>query len=225
MILWVVLFILIIAISFVLAFRSMKDYQEIPQQGKAEYGLFLIRKPSGFNTMFLDELLIKTKGVNLIVSIERLFKDKKSALLLFAPKNILQNFFDQLDLIELEDYTPSLSVKDTVVWEVGFKKNIPNEIMPNIFSAFPDLLGNDQFFWQVILGGKRTQIRAVLYSEDPARLQMLATALQQLGIPMLHKVPLPFSNEQMLQFFKSRSTSREDGKIFLPQEIIHLIQI
>ncbi|EKD84968.1 MAG: hypothetical protein ACD_38C00123G0003, partial [uncultured bacterium] len=89
MILWLILFLLIIGISFILAFRSMKDYQEIPKASKVEYGLFLIRRTDSFDAGVLGSIGKFMLDNSLIISLERLFKGNKAALTIFGPKEIL----------------------------------------------------------------------------------------------------------------------------------------
>ncbi len=145
MILWFALFLLIVGISFVLAFRSMKDYQEIPKNFKAEYGLFLIRRPESFNANALTAIGQTILEEGLVVSIERLFKGKQAALTIFGPKKILDDFAESLNLLELEDYAQVLDHKDISVWEVGvkgakdFKSDSPNNIFKKLIILFPNL--------------------------------------------------------------------------------------
>ena len=56
MTLWIILFLLSVGISFVLALRSMRDYQEIPQKSDLDYGLFLIRRLDNFDAKLLDSM-------------------------------------------------------------------------------------------------------------------------------------------------------------------------
>lgn len=168
MIFWVILFLLVIAISFTLALRSMRDYQEIPQKSKVEYGLFLIRQTANFHPRFLDNLHKEMTEKGLLISLERLFKGKKAVLTIFGPREFLEKFKPELDLLELEDYTPNIDSKNISIWEV--------DGVDNVFSYLPQLGENDQFFWQVVLNpheGKagyfKIQIRAALYPVEVLR--------------------------------------------------------
>lgn len=218
MILWLALFVLVIAISFVLALQSMKDYQEIPQKPKEEYGLFLIRRLENFKPVILESILKYTTAKNLIISIERLFKGNQTALTVFGPKAVLQKFSDELDLLELEDYMRNLNSKDVSVWEMGARNagKFNHDNLSNIFQNFPSLEEDDQFFWQVVLGKDRSQIRAALYSQKPARRKDLVPLLQNLGT--LVKVPKPFSGEQMMGFYRCRSLSKDSKAPALDSE-------
>lgn len=236
MIIWIVLFLLIIGVSFILAFRSMKDYQEIPRNSKVEYGLFLIRKTESFNVNILNSIgkLIFNEGF--VISIERLFKGHQAALTIFGPKKILDEFTTELDLLELEDYTLALKVLEISVWEVGVKDNKKLNIDSpnNIFMNLSELGDEDQFFWQVILGvGKegenltfQTQIRAVVYSKDPSRKKVLTSSLQELKQGELTKIPKPFSTEQMMDFYHLRVLSKDSsGPILNSEGIIRLLKV
>lgn len=227
MILWFILFLLIIGISFILALWSMRDYQEIPQQSKAEYGLFLIRRTDNLNFEILDMIRKSILDQGFIISIEKLFKGKKAALAIFGPKKSLEGFVQQLNLLELEDYTTDLAIQDILIWEVGVKGSTDN-----IFKNFPMLEYDDQFFWQVILAkGKenlsfQTQIRAAVYSKDPERRQTLVPNFQNFNMDKLIKIPRPFSREQMMSFYKLRSLGKDsNGPMLTSKGIMSLLKI
>lgn len=227
MILWIILFLLIVGISFLLALRSMRDYQEIPQTKTTEYGLFLIRQIENFDENILNSLREHIHAENLILSIERLFKGKQTALAVFGPKKVLGNFADRLNLLELEDYA-DLNHEDTFTWEIGMKnsKNISLENLNNNFKNMPELAGEDQFFWQVVIGKNQTQIRAAFFNKDPQRREVLIPLLQDLGAGELVKIPRPFSKEQMMSFYQLRSVSKDSGMpVLTSSEITQLIKI
>lgn len=227
MILWLILFLIIVGISFILAFWSMRDYQEIPQQSKAEYGLFLIRRTDNLNFEILDVFRRSMLDRGFIISMERLFKGKQAALAIFGPKKILEQYSQQLNLLELEDYALNLVSENIIIWEVGVKGSTDN-----IFKNLPELTHEDQFFWQVILARAgddlsfQTQIRAAVYSKDPLRRKALASMLQNLNIGELIKIPRPFSQEQMMNFYKLRSLDKaSNGPVLVSKGVMCLLKI
>ncbi|MBI2337586.1 hypothetical protein HYU95_00205 [Candidatus Daviesbacteria bacterium] len=229
MILWLALFLLVIAISFVLAFQSMRDYQNIPQQSKAEYGLFLIRQTEKFDSKVLDSIREILRGnANLIVSMERLFRGSEAALTIFGPKKILDRFASEFSLLELEDYTQNLESQHISVWEVGVgdASQFKSDSIDNVFNNLPVLTAEEQFFWQIVVGGDQIQIRAAVYSKDPVRRQTLVHQLQNLASGQLIKIPKPFSSEQMITFYRLRSLSRDSKMPVLNSEgIIRLLKV
>ncbi len=234
MILWVLLFLLIVGISFVLAYRSMKDYQEIPKNAKVEYGLYLIRQMENFNGGFLDSIgrLISDEG--LIISLERLYKGTKAALTIYGPKKVLEKFILTFNLLELEDYTLNCDSKDISIWEMGTKSNPPSPDNSHILADnLSQLSEEDQFFWQVILSAKKgkenlsfqTQVRAVVYSKDESRKKILTSLLQDLKLGGLIKVPKPFSTEQMLIFYHLRSLGKDsNGPVLDSEGVMRLLR-
>ncbi len=154
MLLWAILFLIIITISAVLAYKSMKDYQQKPAVRSGEYTLFLIRN-SNTLPQILDSLHDAILKSGQMVSLERLFKGKKSALVIFGPKNILKTFADQLNLLELEDYT-NVDPNLVTAWEVGTKDLAAFHLGDiRVFEAnTPDLLPEEQLWWQLVLNGK-----------------------------------------------------------------------
>src|SRR3989338_11196841 len=100
MILWVVLFVLVVTISFVLAAKSMRDFTEVAHKGE-EYSLFLIRQNTGLNVQLLNSIHDNLLSSGSIISFERLVKGQKSALAVFGPKKLLMSYKDFLNLLEL----------------------------------------------------------------------------------------------------------------------------
>lgn len=235
MVFWIILFLLIVGISFILAYRSMKDYSEIPKTSKAEYGLFLIRQTENFSSSTLNSIGELMLEAGLIISIERLFKGTQAALTIYGPKNILDKFTSGLNLLELEDYMPKLSIQDVSIWEVGARDQKGYRSGPNnVFENLSQLGQEDQFFWQVVLGPKKekgsisfqTQIRAVVYSKDPEKKKSLTALLQELKSGELTKIPKPFSVEQMMDFFKLRSLSKDsNGPILNSEGVLSLLKV
>ena len=228
MTLWIILFLLVVGISLLLAIRSMRDFQEIPQTKEIDYGLFLIRQIDSFDENILNSLREHINAENLIISLERLFEGKQAALAVFGPKKILGNFADKLNLLELEDYAADLNHEETFIWEMGMKdsKNIGSASLSNIFKNMPELAEEDQFFWQVVLGKNQTQIRAAFFNKDPQRSKILIPLLQDLGDGELVKIPRPFSKEQMIGFNLLRSLSKDSmGPVLTSFGVTQLIKI
>lgn len=197
MILWILLFFLVVAISFVLAAKSMKDFTQVPHE--EEYSLFLIRKLKHLDTNLLESIKKHLAKQNLLLSFERLFKGNQSALVVYGPKHLLLGYKDTLDLLELDDYT-NVDSSTVSAWEMGIKNS------QEIFKRLPQLHDDEQFFWQVIISGKfNPQITAVVISQDPLRRHTLSSSFQNLAPQRVFKLPKAFSNTQLLDFYKIRS--------------------
>ncbi|TSC86852.1 MAG: Uncharacterized protein G01um10147_727 [Microgenomates group bacterium Gr01-1014_7] len=232
MILWIVLFIVIVAISFLLALRSMKDYQEIPSE--SQYALFLIRNPKALNSRILTNLAEDFLKRNLILSFERLFKGNKSTLLIFGPK-LLADLYDMLDLLELEDYT-DVSSDRISAWEVGIKEGKGESLDyardkrvkgKGVFVNFPQLNESEHFWWQVLISRAfKPQIRAIVVSDSQSRRKQLLEELEKLAPHKLYKLPKVFSDSQILEFYKNRSYAvANENPHLTPDEILSLIKI
>lgn len=232
MILWLALFLLVIAISFVLALQSMADYHELPLQSKVEYGLFLIRRSSSLTVTLLDSLHREIVKEGLIISIERLFKGQQAALVIFGPKKILANFAQNLDLLELEDY--AYVNRDYLhAWEIGVKGSKKSPKIENFFKHLPLLSSSEQFWWQLTLQATekdaplfKSQIRAVVFSEEPNRRKKLADGLQSLTAGHLTKVPKPFTSDQIINFYQQRSIGvGETNPLLTSEQVSELIHL
>lgn len=218
MMLWLILFALVIAISFVLALASMRDFQQSPGHFNTEYGLFLIRNTAGLSAQILDAVHSRIVKEGLIISLERLFKGSKSALVIFGPKDILFTFQPKLNLLELEDYT-AINKEHATAWEVGVKGGDlnPGQIkkIDNLFANFPMLSEAEQFWWQLTLQAKNqskgfySQIRAVVISSDLGRRKKISETLQNLSSGHLTKVPKPFTSSQIVEFYQNRNLGKD----------------
>ncbi len=188
---------IILAASFILAYLSMKNYQEIlPVQAS---GLYLIRNTAAINESFTNKLheeLIKSGS---LVSIERLFKGLQEALVIFGPKQILLKFPD-LNLLELEDYTAIRS--DSVsLWEMAISDKEGVKL--------PPLNADEQFWLQMILQAQnkdnfKIYVRSAAICPDERRRTKLASLLKE-GVGRFVFVPRPVSSEKMLNLYKNRA--------------------
>lgn len=201
MILWILLFVLVVAISFVLAAKSMRDFTEVPSE-EEEYSLYLIRKTPGLSKDILDSIHQDLSGQNRIISFERLFKGGKSALVVFGPSKLILKYKDSLDLLELEDYT-DVNVSHIFAWEAGIKSSDGRQ---KIFGNLPQLSETEQFWWQVIISTDfKPQITAIVVSEDATKKHSLSQSVQNMAKDIVIKLPKAFSNAQILDFYKIRS--------------------
>lgn len=208
MILWLLLFGLVLALSFVLAVSSMRDFQDTSPK-ESEYGLFLIRKSQNLNKALLNffQDSLKLGG---IVSFERLFKGSKSALVVFGPKELI-GAYPSLDLLELEDYT-DVDLEQISAWEIGMQNG------GQIFKSLPKLAEGEQFWWQIILSGYfQVQIRAVIVSADASRRKELSDRLVQLSNA--------FSDAQVFDAYKSRSFNKDNLSSLPAEKVLALLTI
>lgn len=159
---WITLFIIIIATSAYLAYRSMRNYQEIPHPD-AGYSLFLIRNKEQFNQDILNKLHSLAQSSETFFSVERLYKGTQNALLIYGPKFILNTKLP-LDLLELEDYLYGDSGSDdfsdmqkkiskdmSYAFSVEPKNNPKKHLsVKNGFLKLLEINPQQYFFWQVV---------------------------------------------------------------------------
>lgn len=225
MILWIGLFVLVLAISFVLALKSMKDYQEIPIFSREDFSLFLIRNYQGLNEQMLSMLYEDLIQSGLNISFERLFKGKESAIVIFGSSQILRKYKDTLNLLELEDYT-NIELGNISSWEMGFKEG-----GEALFTKIPELKDSEQIWWQLLLwvnkdkvNSFQSHIRVAVISNDKYRRKELAQGLQKISPEYLYKLPKAFSDTQIIDFYKKRSfPSRSKNKSLTSSQILKLI--
>lgn len=221
MIAWMFIFAAVLATSYLLALRSMRDFQEIPGEDE-NYSLFLIRNLDELTIATLETLHDNFLKSGQIIGFERLFKGHQSALVIFGPAR-LYGAFRNLDLLELEDYT-KLSAGHVAVWEIGIKKS---STWTGIFTKFPPLAHTEQIWWQVLLSARfKPQIRAAVISADADRRHSLQTSMEGLSASGLAAIPRGFSNARLLRFYQMRSFRKSNRNPYLtPGQALSLIKI
>lgn len=199
MIFWIILFALIVLISFLLALRSMADFAQNPAPER--YTLYLIRRPQALTESILDAMHGLLRKDSLTISLERLIKGKQSALVIYGPIKIFKSF-PALDLVELEDYAEG-SLENLQAWQMGVRHKNKFESI-SYFQGFPPLLPNEQFWWQLIL---KPQEKEEKYFEGQVRVIVKSERdlWQKRTAGELVKVPKPFSRQQLVDFFKKRT--------------------
>ncbi len=210
MTLWIILAAVIVGISFILAYSSMRDLQESPKDFNLTYGLYLIRREDGLTEALLEKVHQELTPERALISFEGLMKGTKRALTIFGPAAILRAFIVPLDLLELEDYSKqSEETKKARFWEAGFKKGVSQSV------AFPELLPNEQIWRQVLLlpkknGGWFSVMRTAVLAEDNLRAEKLEKMeLEAEGKSGLITIPEAYSDLQFGKFYHERSTSRK----------------
>lgn len=232
MIFWVMLFILVVLISFFLAMQSMRNFREIPQAQEEDYGLFLIRKTINITLDLLDQLHTQILKEGFIVSFERLFKGSESTLVLFTPRRIAQNYLDLLDLIEIEDYT-DVPKEGILGFEMGTKESNynNNKNLQNFFVNFPKLEDTETIWWQLIIMAKKDRFfeivpRVVIRGRDLTRAAEIEKKLHHLAGGFLIKIPKPYSIGQILQFYQQRNFGKDmHNPTIASNEVLNLIRL
>lgn len=253
MLIWFVFFVLVVAISFVLAVSSMGDYQEHPLKSGQPYSLFLIQKPQAFRVDQLIKLHELTVGGGLLFSLEKLFKGSKKALIIFGPTTVLRSFAQILSLLELEDFSQKLSEEEgfskrqIASWEMGLKKTLATSPQFGKFwSETPPLLEDEQFWWQIVLSPLPSKsfwkkirkkekdkdtpkfqaaVRVVLQTGDKIRATQLQEEFLKIGSQAgLVMLPQAYSIPQMIKFYQDRTLPQGSSFLALdPEEILSLI--
>lgn len=112
MLFWLTLLLIIIVISFILAFLSIE-----------KGGLFLVRNKDQITVDFLNALYDFLVKQNSVFSIERLYKGNKTTLVVFGPKSFLMPYAQRLNLLELTDYTAHINPANITTIETNTVTN------------------------------------------------------------------------------------------------------
>ncbi len=151
MLIWLLLFLTIVVISFVLALRSMGDFYEKPAKSAADFAPFLVRRPGAVTVDLLDDLYEAARQEGLLLAFERLFKGKRRALVIFGSRQMLQPFSEVLELLELEDYSLRVDNKNVSpkvrAWEMGVKQNTKSSGT----KTRQWLESEEEFWWELVV--------------------------------------------------------------------------
>ncbi len=193
---------IIISISFILALRSMKDFQDEPV-AQLDYRLFLIRNLAAINLDFLKKMSAFALKNKAIFALERLFKGSENVLVVFAPANFAEEF-SSLEPLELEDYLKSprlLTVDQALTFEMEPNHKLDLNFMKNL-----KLESHQQFFWQMVCSPDKSSqgkfqltIRAVVIDQTSQKRVELA---KKLG---LGKKSRKKSNKAIFEQFNKRA--------------------
>lgn len=240
MLIWFVLFFIILAISLVLAYQSMSDYHEAPKNWGVVYSLFLVGRPQNLTKDVWQKLYLAALSKGFILSLERLFKGSKKALVIFGPSLVLNPLTADLGLLELEDYSQKLpsDIAHLAAWEVGVKASHPKPlILPHISQFIPKLEDTEEFRWQLVLQPVKkdlnysfqTKIRGLVISSDTRRVKELREELVKIGKDQgLAMLPQAYTSLQIAKFYQQRSapsaslmnfSAKEKPLILEPKEI------
>lgn len=246
MLIWIILFFIIIIASFILALRSMGNFQGQPLALKLKYSLFLIQNPTALTFEVLRNIHDEAAKNNTIISLEKLFKGKKTALIIFAPEELINKFSHILNLLELEDYSLK-SIDNFKIWEIGCKNLSPKLLGKDFSINLPNLKEDEEFWWQIILKPKigsfqcreknahfQSVIRGILLTTDKAKEQEISEILfaksKELGFSIL---PQSLASNELLKFYQQRilplSYNKDLGEESLPylsnEQVIALLSL
>lgn len=196
---WIVLFFIIILVSAVLAFRSMRDYEEFPDS-IATNTLFYIANPQKFNEASLGKLHDFFWDRKQFFSLERLNKGQERALAFFGPKE-LPEILPELKLIEIEDYVSDLtildvksdsektvSVNESLTWLLEPKSVLKKSLHVGSEIKEIKLAQNQKFFMQIVCLGENTggkkdfqvSLRVMVVDPDPVERVLLAKRVSEI---------------------------------------------
>lgn len=234
-VIWIALFFIIILISCVLAFRSMRDYEEFPESSGLN-SVFFIGNTANFTVETLNKLHKFLLNDKQFFSLERLYRGKERALVIFGPGD-LKVHLPELNLVELEDYIDGegVSVNQSLTWLIEAKNN-PKKIL-HIGGELKNLeIGPEQkFFIQIVCmplanhseSTFQATLRVMAVEGDPStRIQLakkvdqafsLATGLNR------HEDDLP--EMKKFESFKQRSLIPKEVTFFpiSAQEIFNIL--
>lgn len=225
MLIGVGLFVLVILISLILAFRSMRDYADMPVYSSTPYSLYLVKNEAGINTDFLESIDQIINQKRLIISFERLYKGTKKALVVYGPVVILKQFADSLGLMELEDYSLKYN-KDSIhpgilAWEISSRDYHKADKQILNLAKIPVTLNEWEEIWvQFVVQPKceknglqplsKALIRITVITQDANRATEIKSEIDNLvKTTNLVTVPQVYSTISMIKFYQSRSLSQK----------------
>lgn len=181
---WVIIALAIIVASFLLAYKSMRDYSEIPSETQS-YGIYLVRNLQALNQELLNRLYNLSLSLNSIFSFERLQKADEVAYVLYIPKQLILSL-SFLNLLELEDYLGD--VNESLAWDISSLNDTkdPLKISPRFLNTL-NLNEAQGFYFQIVCQANKkaqnffnTDIRIIVIDRDTNRRIELAKKIRNL---------------------------------------------
>lgn len=233
-------FVVIILISFLLAYRSMKDYREHPPK-KIEYGTFLVRSPGNFSPQVLSFIASQTLHDQSLFSIEYLHKGDQKALILYIPKHLVAKL-SPLHPLEIEDpLERAESDYSALEFHLPQPQNTHLQVQAQVFSQIK-LIHEDFLCFQVVCQIKNPPAKLIsklptgvllqihpkvlFYSKSQARSKVLSEITQLIEKNTnMRKSIKPHSSGQIHSHAEKRNLVPFEIEPFLssPQEIVKLV--
>lgn len=179
-------------ISVFLAYKSMRDFQEVPANSAQQYSLFLVRNTHSLTPGLLNSLHKLFSDVKMLFSFEKILKGKEQALVLYAPVMIAQHL-KELELLEIEDYFKEkdetnghpqklkINIDTATTWVIKPKSDIK---IPETLFSHMELEENQSFFFQIVgvpaskTGEFQVTLRCMAVDPVPAKKIELAKKME-----------------------------------------------
>lgn len=223
---WIVLFFIIILISAVLAFRSMRGYEDFPEDGSVN-SLFYIANFQNFTLGTLQKLHDFYSDRDDFFSLERLYKGKDKALAIYGSRDLTQ-LLPELNLVEIEDYLAGedellsgqlsdkkVSVNDSLTWVIEPKNSPKKALQIGQEIKQVELLERQKFFIQCVCMGLKNKsepffqstLRIMVADTDSMERVALAKKVENafLASTGLNKFTDNFPEAKKFESFKLRS--------------------
>lgn len=235
-VIWLIIFFIIILISSVLAYRSMKDYEEIPDNLSLN-SVFYIGNPENFTIEILKKMHSLFLSRKQFFSIEKLYKGAEKAITIFGSRELV-SFLPELNLIELEDYlvgelpvylgrqeqNSEVDANRTITWLIEPKNNPKRQIHPGPELKDLSIGDNQKVFLQAVCMPEKdnadavfqTTWRLMVSDKDSIERVILAKKVdriftQQTG---LNKHDDDFPELKKFESFKNRSLVPKESANF-----------
>lgn len=236
LLIYLITFILIVGFSFLLAWWSMKDFQDSPNL-KVDYGTFLLKHPQELNQDFFKRVHrlgldreIKKRINPFIISLESLTKGTIRSLVIHGPREICRQF-PQFGLLELEDYTQKIAASRLLCFELTLKKGLKTVNLKDISLALHkhfQIEESEYLFLQIVMmpfpgDSFQVSLRVVISGKDSNRRVELARKFEQLTLAEfnLGRSLRRRNSLAIFQDFKTRSlVPAQIEKFTLPGELI-----
>ena len=230
---WVIAFFIIILISSVLAYRSMRDYEEFPDILSLN-SLYFIGNPSNLTPEVIKRLHDFFVAQKQFFSLEKLIKGKEKARILYGPRDLGKDF-PELNLVEIEDYlageneyspdsAKKTNVNQALTWLIEAKNNPKKNLV--VGSELNDLTveENQKVFLQSVLmpieksePAFQATLRVMVVDPDPIKRIELARKIDQLlkTATGLNKHEDAYPEIKKYESFKQRSLVPKEVSEFL----------
>lgn len=227
-----VLFGIIMFFSGVMALAALRKPSQFAQIGPG-YATYVIQNPQLITAKLLAELFTHNELSHHKLSLEVLHKGAAKALVIYAPTTIKQ-YFSQLKLLEIEDYSHELKDQQLPLLSVWTNPE-PIQIKEGAQLDNLGLQADEQLFWQITRSAEDpTQpfksafmsiISGVVAGTSERRDSLNQALAQQLSQIAGLKPNLQLNQEQLIKYYQSRTGEQGSAVVVHSDQLAKLIRI
>lgn len=226
-----ILFGVVMFFSGVMALAAARKPSQFAQIGPG-YATYVVQNAQLITPKLLAELLTHMELSHHKLALEVLYKGGSKALVIYAPTSIKQ-YFKQLKLLEIEDYSLKLNDQHPPLF-TGWTSPEPVLVKEDALKDL-NLQEDEQLFWQINRSAEdptqpfksafMTIISGVVVATSERQNSLNQLLAQQLDSIAGLKPNLQLGQNQLIKYYQSRTGEQGSAVVVHPDQLTKLIRI